>query len=61
MSALARWFKLNHLDVSGYDKTSSPVTDAIISEGIPVNFNDEYTCLYHRIFYADKHAKSRFK
>ena len=41
MSALARWFKLNHMHVYGYDKTPSPVTDAIISEGIPVNFNDD--------------------
>ncbi|MFC2123638.1 UDP-N-acetylmuramate--L-alanine ligase [Bacteroidota bacterium] len=41
MSALARWFKMNHLDVSGYDKTQSTLTDALISEGIPVNFTDD--------------------
>ncbi|MCK5034232.1 MAG: hypothetical protein KAS18_11375 [Calditrichia bacterium] len=25
----------------------------------PVNFNNEYTCLYHRIFYADKHISMK--
>lgn len=41
MSALARWFKHNGKAVSGYDKTSTPLTTALVSEGIPVHFEDE--------------------
>jgi len=41
MSALARYFKFGGLDVSGYDKTPSPLTDELIAEGIPVHFNED--------------------
>lgn len=41
MSALARYFKHHGADVSGYDKTPSPLTDELISEGIPVHFDDD--------------------
>ena len=41
MSALARWFKHNGKAVSGYDKTSTPLTTALQSEGIPVHFEDK--------------------
>lgn len=40
MSALARYFKMKKLAVSGYDKTPSPLTDALIKEGIEVHFED---------------------
>ncbi len=40
MSALARWFQANGHEVSGYDKTSTPLTDALLAEGIAVHFDD---------------------
>jgi UDP-N-acetylmuramate--alanine ligase len=41
MSALARWFKANGFLVAGYDKTSTPLVQALIGEGIPVTLEDE--------------------
>lgn len=40
MSGLARYFNKRGADVCGYDKTSTPLTDALQSEGIPVVFLD---------------------
>lgn len=45
MSALARWFKANDFQVAGYDKTSTPLVQALISEGIPVTLEDEITSI----------------
>lgn len=44
MSALARYYKAMGKSVSGYDSTPSIITDALIKEGIAVNFvNDLYS------------------
>lgn len=40
MSALARYFKSQGKTVSGYDKTESPLTKELVSEGIQVNYED---------------------
>lgn len=40
MSALARYFKQQGWEVSGYDKTPSVLTDALQEEGIDVHFSD---------------------
>ena len=40
MSAVARWCRHAGYTVSGYDRTASPVTDALESEGIHVHFED---------------------
>ena len=40
MSALARWFKANGHQVSGYDKTETPLTQALQAEGIAVHYAD---------------------
>jgi UDP-N-acetylmuramate--alanine ligase len=40
MSALARWFKANGHQVSGYDKTETPLTLALQAEGIAVHYAD---------------------
>lgn len=40
MSALARYFRFAGMEVSGYDKTPSPLTDELIAEGIPVHFTE---------------------
>ncbi len=41
MSALARWFQQEGYAVAGYDKTPSPLTDALEAEGMQVIFADE--------------------
>lgn len=40
MSALARWFRANGHSVSGYDKTPTPLTEALVAEGIAVHYQD---------------------
>src|ERR1041384_1981198 len=40
MSALARYFKFHGKEVSGYDKTETPLTRQLVSEGIPVHYDD---------------------
>ena len=40
MSALARWFQANGHQVSGYDKTETPLTLALIAEGIAIHYAD---------------------
>ncbi|GAA3955306.1 UDP-N-acetylmuramate--L-alanine ligase [Hymenobacter algoricola] len=40
MSALARWFQANGHRVSGYDKTPTPLTQALAAEGIRVHYDD---------------------
>jgi len=40
MSALARWFQANGHQVSGFDKTKTPLTQALQAEGIAVHYAD---------------------
>ena len=40
MSALARYFRFHGKEVSGYDKTSTPLTRQLESEGIAVHYED---------------------
>lgn len=41
MSALARWFHAKGFRVWGYDRTPTPLTEALIAEGIRVYFADD--------------------
>jgi UDP-N-acetylmuramate--alanine ligase len=41
MSALARYFRLQGKWVAGYDKTETPLTKALMEEGIPVSYVDD--------------------
>jgi UDP-N-acetylmuramate--alanine ligase len=41
MSGLARYFAARGINVSGYDKTSTELTDALEAEGIAVHFTDD--------------------
>lgn len=41
MSALARYFKSKGVNVSGYDKTRTPLTDQLIKEGISIHFEED--------------------
>jgi UDP-N-acetylmuramate--alanine ligase len=45
MSALARYFKSLGAEVSGYDKTSTDLTDQLMAEGINVTFEDNVESL----------------
>jgi len=40
MSALARFFNERKVNVSGYDKTPTPLTDLLIKEGIKIHFEE---------------------
>jgi UDP-N-acetylmuramate--alanine ligase len=41
MSALARYFRLHGKTVTGYDKTETVLTKALVEEGIPVSYVDD--------------------
>ena len=41
MSALARWFLINSYEVAGYDKTATPLTDALVAEGAMIHFTED--------------------
>jgi len=41
MSALARYFKFHRKEVSGYDKTETPLTRQLINEGIAVHYKED--------------------
>ncbi len=45
MSALARYFKAQGLQVSGYDKTPAALTDILQAEGIGVHFDETLNAL----------------
>ncbi|MFC0184690.1 UDP-N-acetylmuramate--L-alanine ligase [Pseudarcicella hirudinis] len=45
MSAIARWFIANGYQLAGYDKTATPLTDALKAEGIPVHFEDDISLI----------------
>jgi UDP-N-acetylmuramate--alanine ligase len=40
MSALARWFMKKGLNVAGYDKTATPLTQALEQEGMKIHYDD---------------------
>ena len=46
MSALARYFNAKGKKVSGYDKTPSPITDALTAEGISLHFDENHIPKY---------------
>jgi len=41
MSAIARYFNAIGIEVSGYDKTPTSLTDSLVKEGIRIHFNDD--------------------
>jgi UDP-N-acetylmuramate--alanine ligase len=45
MSALARYFNERGVNVSGYDKTETPLTDKLLQEGIKIHFTDDVSLL----------------
>lgn len=45
MSALARHFLACNISVSGYDKTRTPLTDALVAEGCSITFSNDINTL----------------
>ncbi len=45
MSALARYFKFHGKEVAGYDKTETALTRQLVSEGIPIHYEDSISLL----------------
>lgn len=41
MSALAKYFNKKGVEVFGYDRTSSPITDDLISKGVNIHFDED--------------------
>jgi UDP-N-acetylmuramate--alanine ligase len=54
MSALARWFHHNGVQVYGYDKTSTKLTTQLESEGISIHFDDEIEKMPDFVFKNNK-------
>ena len=54
MSALARYFKANGKEVSGYDRTKSELTDALIKEGCHIHFEDRGVKVKHHVSTSEK-------
>ena len=46
MSAIARYFHASGKTVAGYDKTPTPLTDELISEGIDIHFDDDFAFVF---------------
>jgi len=40
MSAIARWFRAKNFPVWGYDRTETPLTQALVEEGIQIHYDD---------------------
>lgn len=49
MSALARWFHANGYAVTGYDKTSTVLTERLIEEGIAIHFEDNVNLIPEKV------------
>ncbi|HYW96635.1 MAG TPA: UDP-N-acetylmuramate--L-alanine ligase [Bacteroidales bacterium] len=45
MSALARYFKANGIEVAGYDRVSTGLTDQLAREGMMVHFTDDISAI----------------
>jgi len=56
MSGLARYFKKRGCVVCGYDKTCTPLTSALMNEGIPVVFHDEVDNIPVNFMEKDPHT-----
>ncbi|WP_299673592.1 UDP-N-acetylmuramate--L-alanine ligase [uncultured Tenacibaculum sp.] len=50
MSALARYFHANGKQVSGYDKTPSPITENLQTLGIEIHFEDDINLIPKEVF-----------
>ena len=49
MSAIARWFLKNGIQVAGYDKTESPLTRTLSTEGMQIHYEDDVRLIPNEI------------
>lgn len=49
MSALARWFHANGYAVTGYDKTSTVLTEKLTEEGIAIHYQDNVALIPEKV------------
>src|SRR5690606_32806096 len=56
MSALARYFRHLGCLVGGYDKTETDLTRQLVSEGITVNYTDDFEVVNDAFKSADEHT-----
>ncbi|UXX77712.1 UDP-N-acetylmuramate--L-alanine ligase [Reichenbachiella carrageenanivorans] len=49
MSALARWFHANGFVVTGYDKTSTELTEKLVEEGMAIHFEDNVNLIPEKV------------
>lgn len=56
MSALARWFMKKGMRVFGYDRTPTPLTDALHREGMQIHFNDSVSAIPREVIEAKENA-----
>jgi UDP-N-acetylmuramate--alanine ligase len=49
MSAVARWFNAQSVQVFGYDRSSSTLTDQLTQEGIRIHFEDHVDAIPEHI------------
>jgi len=54
MSALARYFKFVNKDVSGYDKTETPLTQELVQLGIDIHYADDINAIEERYLEPEK-------
>ena len=54
MSALARYFKLIGKNVSGYDKTESPLTKDLAAAGIEIHYEDDLKMVPETYFDSER-------
>ena len=45
MSAIARWFNQNGIEVQGYDRTETPLTKKLVEEGIKIHYEDNISLI----------------
>ena len=51
MSAVARWYNAQSIQVFGYDRASSALTDQLIQEGIKIHFEDRVDAIPEQIMH----------
>ncbi len=56
MSAISRWFRHEGIPVFGYDRTPSPLTDEMITEGMQITFEDSLETIPDEIKTASSEA-----
>ncbi|WP_026463786.1 UDP-N-acetylmuramate--L-alanine ligase [Adhaeribacter aquaticus] len=54
MSAIARWFNTKGFPVWGYDRTETPLTQALVAEGITIHYDDSVNHIPQQVLTGKK-------